>query len=286
MLKLIVTDMDGTFFNNEQEISEYNLNAIRKAQEKGVRFMIATGRNNDTIGPIKEQYGFRCACLLMNGAEIRDEQENIISKKSLDKTDMIRSVNILREYDMYAEFMTNKGVYIAMTPDEAKYVMIDRMKCLRPDLSEDEIIALIPDTIYYKYLHFIDREEDLLDDAFEVYKMIAFHNNADVCTQVRKVLEKETKVCALSSYPTNVEINNKSAQKGIALKKAIQIMGIEPDEVAVFGDGLNDKTLFTEFKNSYAPENAIPEIKALAKEIIDYNYNNGVGKKIMELISS
>ena len=38
--------------------------------------------------------------------------------------------------------------------------------------------------------------------------------------------------------------------------------------------------MFTEFENSYAMENAIPEIKEIAKYITDTNNNDGVAKAI------
>lgn len=78
MIKLIVSDMDGTLFNSNQEISPFNLAAIKQATKNGVHFMIATGRSMVTIRPILEKYSLECGLILMNGAEIRDEKLNII----------------------------------------------------------------------------------------------------------------------------------------------------------------------------------------------------------------
>ena len=52
MIKLIATDMDGTLFNSNQEISPLNIAAIKQAEKQNVEFMIATGRSMDTIGNI------------------------------------------------------------------------------------------------------------------------------------------------------------------------------------------------------------------------------------------
>ena len=61
-------------------------------------------------------------------------------------------------------------------------------------------------------------------------------------------------------------------------------MSIAKEEVAVFGDGLNDLSMFELFPNSYAPANAEPEIRKRAKEVIPSNNDDGVGKKIFELL--
>ena len=37
--------MDGTLLNNEHVLSERTIAAIKKAQQAGIRFMIATGRS-------------------------------------------------------------------------------------------------------------------------------------------------------------------------------------------------------------------------------------------------
>lgn len=44
MIKLIASDMDGTLLNNEHKISKENTEAIKKAEEMGIKFTIATGR--------------------------------------------------------------------------------------------------------------------------------------------------------------------------------------------------------------------------------------------------
>ena len=72
MIKLIVSDMDGTLFNSNQEISPMNLAAIKEAEKQNVRFMIATGRSVDTIAPTVKQYDLHCGLILLNGAEVRD----------------------------------------------------------------------------------------------------------------------------------------------------------------------------------------------------------------------
>jgi soluble P-type ATPase len=42
--KMLVSDMDYTLLNKEKQVSERNREAIRKAIEKGVHMVVATGR--------------------------------------------------------------------------------------------------------------------------------------------------------------------------------------------------------------------------------------------------
>ena len=83
-MKTIVSDLDGTLLNSAHEISEGNRNAIKKAINKGVKFVIATGRDYDSVHQLAEKNGLECEFVLMNGAEYRDKNGKLIEKIDLD----------------------------------------------------------------------------------------------------------------------------------------------------------------------------------------------------------
>mgnify|MGYP002772132942 FL=1 len=97
MIKLIATDMDGTLFNSNQEISPLNIAAIKQAEKQNVEFMIATGRSMDTIGNIVKEYQLNCSFLLMNGAEIRDKDKNIINTINIEQDTILRLTDVLEQ---------------------------------------------------------------------------------------------------------------------------------------------------------------------------------------------
>lgn len=287
MIKLIVSDMDGTLFNSNQEISPYNLAAIRQAEKNGVHFMIATGRSMDTIGPTLEKYDLKCGLILMNGAEVRDENLNIISTVNIGKEIIPSIAKVLDRQGYIPEYMTNAGAFICGTEEMMEKNMGWRMLCLDRNhlLSMEEAIELGKNSVFQKTLQRSDSIETFLQKSLEIRKIIVF--NPDIERNVKNRTELQelfSELTVLSSYPENIEINSRYAQKGYGLLKAIETMGVSKDEVAVFGDGLNDISMFELFPNSYAPVNAEFEVKQKAKEIIPSNNNDGVGIKINELL--
>ena len=44
-VRMVVSDMDGTLLNKRAEISEGNLAAIRRLEQNGIEFVIASGRD-------------------------------------------------------------------------------------------------------------------------------------------------------------------------------------------------------------------------------------------------
>ncbi len=287
MIKLIVSDMDGTLFNSNQEISPLNLAAIEAAKEQGVRFMIATGRSMDTVGPTVDKYGLTCSFLLMNGAEVRDEKRKIISTTDIDNSLIENLTQVLEKMGYIPEYMTNEGAQICGTLEKMQLNMGYRMLCLdrSHSMTLEEAIEVGKTSVFMNTLTRNDSLKDMLERKLEIRKIIVFNPDGNVNVKNRMELaEQFPELSVLSSYPENIEINAKNATKGYGLEKAIEKLSIKKEEVAVFGDGLNDLSLFERFPNSYAPENAQPEIKKRASEIIPNNNEDGVGKKIFELL--
>ena len=115
----------------------------------------------------------------------------------------------------------------------------------------------------------------------EILKIVTFDNDEKLIARLKEKLRESTSDLAVAStFSNDIEISDIEAQKGLILAKAIKKMGIDKSEVIVLGDSFNDYSMFTEFENSYAMENAIPEIKEIAKYITDTNNNDGVAKAI------
>ena len=69
MIKLIVSDMDGTLITHQGRISKGNLEAIHHGQKHGARLVIATGRDFSSIDKIMHDHGLSCMAILGNGAQ-------------------------------------------------------------------------------------------------------------------------------------------------------------------------------------------------------------------------
>lgn len=291
MIKLIVCDLDGTLLDSHQQLSDYNVNMLKEAQENGIEFMVATGRNMRLIRPFLQKYGLKCGCILLNGAEVRDKEERILSTINVSKS-VIRSLHIDLVSRGYMPFYnTDKNIIYAGEEEEFRRGIGYRQKCLDrtcKDFSDDEAIEQGMKSSYAKEAERIDSIETLIsNDRIEVRKIVVFHSDVKKNIETIKYLEdKYDNLAVGASYPEDIEINDQYAQKGYGLIKAITSMDISKNEVAVFGDGMNDVSMFREFPNSYAPINAVPTIKTLAHTIIPSNDEDGVGKTIDVILSS
>ena len=284
MIKLIASDMDGTLLNDDHMISEENLKAIRKAQEMGRYFTIVTGRDYGAVKSYLDECNLKCECILSNGAEYRDVDGNIIESVYMNKTSVKIVFDILNEANLCIQLMNNKGSYITNKESDKKAI-IERFKLFNPKMTEEEVIEFVESFHKQRGMKEIDNIYKILEDDIEILKIVTFDNDEKLIARLKDKLRESTSDLAVAStFSNDIEISDIEAQKGLILAKTIKKMGIDKSEVIVLGDSFNDYSMFTEFENSYAMENAIPEIKEIAKYITDTNNNDGVAKAIYKVL--
>lgn len=285
MIKLIAADMDGTLIGSNGEISQENIKAIKEAKEKGIKFAIATGRALCDVEIMLEKYELKCDTLIMNGAQYLDENRNEISSTYIDKNKVKEILRVMKKYDINVEIYTDKGFFTADTEEEVLDGMIKRGKIYRPEIETiEERIAHAKKNLHYINMQYIDDLDNFIENN-NIAKLISFSDSEKLILDVRRDVEQIDGLAVSGSFSTNVEVNHIDAEKGKILLKVGEIYGIKREEVAILGDGMNDYSMFKEFPCSFAMDNAVPEIKEIAKYITASNNEDGVAKAIYKTIN-
>ena len=285
MIKMIASDMDGTLLDSEMHISQENLEAIRYAESKGVEFVIATGRNRtEAIAPLEEA-GIECSMITLNGAEVFDKHGNSIFTAPIVPETTHKVLDILKENGIYFEISTTKGVY-----SDSKEQRIDKFAShlaeVMPHLTYKMAIAMTVARLEFLPINFVPDLRDLVDrDDMSVLKIIAFHQDGpSILGPTALKLEEMEDLVVSSSGLNNLEINNRAAQKGIAVTEVALDRQIDMSEVMTIGDNLNDLSMIRVGGVSFAMGNAVDEIKETAKYVTTTNLEAGVGRAIRRAI--
>ncbi len=72
-----------------------------------------------------------------------------------------------------------------------------------------------------------------------------------------------------------IHIKSKKVNKGIGLKKLLEIVGLNAEEIAAFGDSENDIEVFRVAGYSIAVANAVPQLKQIANYIAKRERGDG-----------
>lgn len=285
MIKVIASDMDGTLLNNNHEIDEETAKVIKKAEEKGIIFVISTGREYENVKYLLDKQNIKCQCILSNGAEYRDEMGNILDVININEESSRKILKILKENNISARMFTNKGIYTTATKEEALLEVTFRTLAFDPHLTKEEAKKIAEKEPFFTCLKYIDDFEKFFEEGIEIRKFVAFHENIKLIEKLKKIIGEIEGLAVSSSFNDNIEITDINAQKGIILEKVTKKMGIDKKDVMILGDSFNDYSMFEIFEESVAMENAISEIKKIAKYITDTNENHGVAKAIYNVLN-
>ena len=270
MIKLIASDMDGTLINSSHQISSGNLSAIRRAQESGIEFAIATGRDYSMVKPFLDKYELKCEAIVMNGAEYRDCNGEVIESIGIEKSKVKAVI---------------EGIFTTKYSKEDFDNAVNRIKEFNKEMTKDNIIKLLTE-IREKMIEFhIEDIDKMISSEIVFYKIITSNKDKYIIRNLKKKINEIGGLAVASTSEYDIEVNDIQAQKGLILAKVAEMKGIEKDEVMVLGDSFNDYSMFTEFKNSYAMKNAIDEIKKIATYVTETNNNDGVGKAIEKVLN-
>lgn len=263
--KMIVTDLDDTLLNSQGKISTKDKSAIIKAQEAGIKFVLASGRPTYAMKDLAKELD-----LAKYGSYILSYNGSIITDCKTDK-------NILEET------LTHEEIHTLYDFSKRKNV---------------EIITYLDDTIISEsYSSYIEVEVDLTKMPFEKVKNFKQTINKDCVkcilledptylSTVEKDLKNELgKDFSIAiSKPFFLEVTKLGVDKGSSLLKLANLIGINIEEVIVVGDSYNDLPMLKVAGLAACVENAKPEIKDICKFITTSNNNNGMANLIEKLI--
>lgn len=286
MIKLIASDMDGTLLNEKMEVSNRNIQAIKKAEQSGIEFIIAAGRGLSEAKPFLKNHihpGF----ITLNGAEVFDNKGNLISSNPLSVASQAKVVDYFHKYNVYFEVVTNKGIF--SNDREARVNNLANLLVkLNPGINFKQALRDTQERVKMMPMNFVDNYDAIFNDkSYKIMKLIGFNEHQHrILAPLKKDITKNIKdVVVTSSSPNNVEINSVNAQKGIALLQYAQNRNILPEEIMAIGDNLNDYSMIKAAGTGVAMANAIPVIKEIAQISTDSNINDGVAKIIEETVA-
>lgn len=245
--KLIVTDLDGTFFNSETKLVKRNLEAVEYFKKNGGMFAVATGRVPELMGkelePIISTL-VNAPCINSNGAFAYDFVENVAYNEiflDADRaTELIKRVN-LEFPEVNARLSTKNGKYVVHKtaydePSKVKgYVDIDD----------------VPRCGWYRAA--FDGPCASLDKIRELYEA-KYEDSFDF----------------VKSCDIIYEFNDKSATKGTALDRLRKLLidsgrASENLEIYAVGDFENDLDMLRHADVPCCPDNAIEKVKQICK---------------------
>ncbi len=256
MIKLAATDLDGTLISSNGEISNKNFEAMENAMNNGLYVVPTTGRSFYEMPESLREKKTYTNCICSNGAVIFDRDGKEIWKSTFSKAETMELFSILSEYDTMIE------VYTKGTPVTEK-----------SKLTKESYIHYRVEENYHDVLTATRKGTENLesfltenDEGAEMFNI--FFSDADERKEAFERIGKLNNVELTTSMESNMEILQRSVNKGSSLTMLCEKLNVKKEEVMAMGDSRNDLTLLSAAGTALAVANACDDLKQVADEVI------------------
>lgn len=276
-IKAIVMDVDGTLFNSDKQIGPKTKELLIKAQEMGIKVVLASGRPTTGLLDIGEELSMKKhhgLFVSFNGSKVIDcetMEELFDEPMSIEESKAV--LNHMKKFDRVRP-MFDKGEYMMVNNVYDCYIQFkgEPMNIIEYEsrggkfkLCEADDLASCVDKPLNKILTTADPE------------YLQEHHQA--------MMEPfKDSLCCVFTAPFFFEYTAKGIDKAKALDTVFSKIGITKDEVISFGDGHNDMSIIQYAGIGVAMENAVDDLKAAADEITLSNDEEGIAVSLLKHI--
>ncbi|MDD3438848.1 MAG: Cof-type HAD-IIB family hydrolase [Clostridiaceae bacterium] len=267
--KMVVTDMDYTLLNKEKKVSDRNREALKRAADKGVHLVVATGRIYTSARIYAKLLGLDTPIIASNGAIIKDASKTIF-RDILSKDTVREMLRLCNKYGVYCHFFTENTIYSE--------------KLINVSLRYTEWNKYVGEEDQVK-IRIVDDGEEIIEAAkSEVLKAVVFDDDDEKIQKLRDGIMETGIVSVSQSMKHNLEVMNKGVTKGNAVRILAQLYGINREEVIAIGDNENDISMIEYAGLGIAMGNAEECLKRAADHVTGDYQEDGVAEAIEKFI--
>ena len=285
MIKLIASDMDGTLLNSDHKIPKENIELIKFAQKNGIQFVVATGRAYYEALPALNDENIKCDVISFNGGIIYDKNGNIINITPMKLKDLYYTIEILKSLEISYQLYTKNTIYTnSIETDITAYIDLIRANGEEPN--EQHLRQEARNRLALGHITEVDNIELYLNQENNpAIKVIGISNDLEKLKHATELLSGNDNISVTSSGANNVEIMDKKATKGEALKIVADIHDVNLKNAIAIGDNLNDQAMLDIVEYSIAMKNGNKDLQKTSKIITEKtNSEGGVADSVMKLL--
>lgn len=275
-IKIIMMDIDGTLLNSQKKISPKTKAVLMKAQELGIRLILASGRPTTGLIALGEELKmdqYQGLFVSYNGSKVVDYK----TKKTLFNQPLS-----IAEGKAVLEHIKKFKVYPMIDKDQ--YMYVNNVFADPIHLSGKPFNVIQYESRGGNFL--LCEKADLADFLdYEVNKILTAGEPDYLKGVYQEMMEpfKESLNCMFTA-DFYFEFTAKGIDKAKALDIVLKPMNYQQSEMIAFGDGMNDISMVEYAGIGVAMGNAVAELKNCANYITKTNDEDGIAEALYQYI--
>ena len=261
--KILSTDLDGTLFTHNTQISEENERAIEAMTDMGVLFVPNSGRTLTEMPESLINHPRVRYIIYADGAAVLDKETGSRISLCMPQEVTREVMTILRPYQTSISLRRDGKCYTNAADHQGNTFS---------SLGVNEGWS----AFFRRFSHPVENFLDFCNTADTVEMICAFFPDEDERQAAIAVLKAYGEVQIAHTAPNNIEIFSRHAGKGNALLALAAHCGIDPASTIAVGDSTNDSDMIKKAGLGLAMKNACPELKAIADAEICDNHSHAM----------
>ena len=263
MIKMFVTDIDGTLLVPGKKVSEKNIEAVQKMIEAGVKVIIATGRMHCAAIPVAAQLGLPVPIISYNGAVIKSSSGEMIYAKYVEEDKALALINFFEKHGWHLQSYSSDVLYVPKREDGVKFY--------------ETMLGVTAVEVGW---------DGLRGRLKDVPKLLSVAPTPDETNERLSATQKifGGQIEITRSAPRFCEFMSLGISKASAIKILADKYGIANDEILAIGDSDNDLQMITSVGCGVAMGNAVDRVKAACPRITDTCENDGFAKAVYDYV--
>lgn len=256
--KLLVLDLDGTLTNSKKEITRHTKETLIKAQEAGLKVVLASGRPTYGVAPLAnelELQKYEGYILAYNGGKIIDwKTRELMYEKQLDSDLLPYLYRCAKENDF--AIVTYENEYVLTEKPDDEYVLKEALLNVMKIKKVDNFLEAV---------------------KHPITKCLIVGEPSRLALLEKEMYEKlKDRMGVFRSEPYFLELVPKGIDKAQSLSVLLEEIGMTKNEMIAIGDGFNDLSMIQYAGLGIAMENAQDVVKQAADFITLSNEEDGV----------
>ncbi|HHW27675.1 MAG TPA: HAD family hydrolase [Firmicutes bacterium] len=261
MIKLLVSDLDGTLLRKDGSMSEIDAAELRRVAAMGVKVAFATARIKESFVYVMERLDFEPYLICVNGSQVTAPGvDKPLIDRQLPKPEALALLRELKARGVYCHVYTVEGEVV--TPVKAYDRLTSCPRVPVPDLA------------------------DFLGSTGRGLRKITLRLDPATVQETREWLAREWGglMDVMVTGLTSAEVFPKGSAKAEGLQKISELSGIGFDEMMGIGDAPNDLDILTKVKWPVAMGNASDDVKQIACHITGTVDECGVAQALKKFL--
>ncbi|MEZ4773657.1 MAG: HAD family hydrolase [Bacteroidia bacterium] len=269
MKKIFITDLDGTLLRNDATLSAYAREGLEELIRRDIPISFATARSIVSVKLIMGDLPLKLPVVCSNGAYLSDLRTG--GHRAIHSLEKPMDHELLKFFKNagFHPFVCSwhegrDNLYIEPTLNEGmKHYRLDRIAMGDQRLKDvHDVFTVLHEKVIC--LNMIDRIGPMEEMQAELHRIYPGRLQTYIYENGH------------GSGWFWLSVYDRMATKARAISMMIEEMGYSHEHLTVFGDNLNDISMFETAGNRIATGNARDELKALATEVIGTNETDSV----------